>query len=342
MNDHAAHSSARTSKLNVLGLGEVDAAVYQILLQTPHRAPDDLADHLNTSSEAICRALGNLERLSLVRPSPKHPGAHRSVSPEVGLAALLDKHEADLVRRYREVDETRRAINSLAADYAQWRAARSKGETEIIDTIDDGHDQLENLTAGAQTEILSFRPGVFTPGAMDVCRAVDTDRIKPHVKRRTLYLDSINNSADGTGYVRQLIAGGADVRVTPVLPSFMVVFDARVAVLPVDVAEPRRVMVIRSEGVLSVLIDHFEQVWSGALPFGSAEAEPDATPASELSATELAVLKMLASGFTDEAVARRLDVSLRTVRRMMSRLMKMLGTRSRFETGARAAERGWI
>jgi len=54
------------------------------------------------------------------------------------------------------------------------------------------------------------------------------------------------------------------------------------------------------------------------------------------------VLKMLASGFTDEAVARRLDVSLRTVRRMMSRLMKMLGTRSRFETGARAAERGWI
>lgn len=342
MNSHAAQSTARTSKLNVLGLGEVDAAVYRILLQTPHRCPDDLANHLNTSSEAISRALGNLERLSLVRPSPKHPGAHRSVSPEVGLAALLDKHEADLVKRYREVDETRRAINSLAADCAQWRAAQSKGETEIIDVVDDGLDQLESLAASAEVEILSFRPGPVSPGAMEICRAVDIDRIKPDVKRRALYLDSVSNSADASGYARQLVANGADVRVTPVLPSFMVVFDARIAVLPVNVTEPRRMMVIRSEGVLSVLLDHFERVWSGALPFDGCEQQVEATPASELSATELAVLKMLACGFTDEAVARRLDVSLRTVRRMMSRLMKTLGTRSRFETGVRAAERGWI
>jgi DNA-binding NarL/FixJ family response regulator len=41
-------------------------------------------------------------------------------------------------------------------------------------------------------------------------------------------------------------------------------------------------------------------------------------------------------------VARRLDVSRRTVRRMMARLMKILGTRSRFEAGVRAAKRGWL
>jgi len=45
---------------------------------------------------------------------------------------------------------------------------------------------------------------------------------------------------------------------------------------------------------------------------------------------------------TDEAAARRLGVSLRTVRRWASHLADRLGARSRFQAGVRARERGWI
>ncbi|WP_155354621.1 LuxR C-terminal-related transcriptional regulator [Acrocarpospora macrocephala] len=51
---------------------------------------------------------------------------------------------------------------------------------------------------------------------------------------------------------------------------------------------------------------------------------------------------MLLEGQTDEGAARRLGLSLRTVRRSMSSLMTRLGARSRFQAGARAVQRGWL
>ncbi|MDJ0386171.1 hypothetical protein [Streptomyces sp. G-G2] len=45
---------------------------------------------------------------------------------------------------------------------------------------------------------------------------------------------------------------------------------------------------------------------------------------------------------TDEAAARRLGVSQRSVRRRMSALMERLHASSRFEAGLKAAQQGWL
>ncbi|MGW0771750.1 response regulator transcription factor [Streptomyces sp. NPDC002676] len=54
------------------------------------------------------------------------------------------------------------------------------------------------------------------------------------------------------------------------------------------------------------------------------------------------VLRLLASGYTDEQIAASLDVSKRTVSRKVSRMMQELNAQSRFEAGALAARRGWF
>jgi adenosylmethionine-8-amino-7-oxononanoate aminotransferase len=51
---------------------------------------------------------------------------------------------------------------------------------------------------------------------------------------------------------------------------------------------------------------------------------------------------LLDTGLTDEAAARQLGVSVRTVRRQMAALMGKLGASSRFQAGHKAAERGWL
>ncbi|GAA4992763.1 DNA-binding CsgD family transcriptional regulator [Nonomuraea thailandensis] len=56
-----------------------------------------------------------------------------------------------------------------------------------------------------------------------------------------------------------------------------------------------------------------------------------------ISAREWQVLQLLAQGCTDEMVARNLDVSLRTVRRVTADLMNRLGARSRFQAGLKAS-----
>ena len=54
------------------------------------------------------------------------------------------------------------------------------------------------------------------------------------------------------------------------------------------------------------------------------------------------LLQQLAAGAQDEQIARRLGVSLRTVRRRVADLMSELGAESRFQAGVEASKRGWI
>ena len=53
-----------------------------------------------------------------------------------------------------------------------------------------------------------------------------------------------------------------------------------------------------------------------------------------------ALLRMLTTGLTDEAAARRMGMSLRTYRRRVAELMRLLEAESRFQAGVRAGELG--
>ncbi|MFF5212658.1 hypothetical protein [Streptosporangium sp. NPDC000396] len=50
----------------------------------------------------------------------------------------------------------------------------------------------------------------------------------------------------------------------------------------------------------------------------------------------------MASGATDEAIARRLGLGRRTVVRRVSALQRTLGATTRFQAGVQAARRGWL
>lgn len=80
----------------------------------------------------------------------------------------------------------------------------------------------------------------------------------------------------------------------------------------------------------------FELAWQQATPLGQPVTD------GELTEGERALTRLLAAGMKDEAVARHLGVSLRTLRRRVSDLQERLGAASRFQLGVRAAQRGWV
>src|SRR5206468_3864766 len=59
-------------------------------------------------------------------------------------------------------------------------------------------------------------------------------------------------------------------------------------------------------------------------------------------AIEIEVIWLLAQGYTDEAVAKRLGVSPRTSRRSVNSVMRRLGAHSRFQAGAYAERSGLL
>ena len=54
------------------------------------------------------------------------------------------------------------------------------------------------------------------------------------------------------------------------------------------------------------------------------------------------LLALLASGLKDDAIARQLGLSTRTMRRRIRNLLDDLAAANRFQAGVQAARRGWL
>lgn len=80
----------------------------------------------------------------------------------------------------------------------------------------------------------------------------------------------------------------------------------------------------------------FEALWERSVPVRMT------APDGELPDDEERLLTLLASGATDRAASRALGWSERTVQRHITKLMRRLGARTRFQVAMEATRRGWI
>jgi DNA-binding NarL/FixJ family response regulator len=129
----------------------------------------------------------------------------------------------------------------------------------------------------------------------------------------------------------------------PVLPVRMLVFDRNKAIVSRHrTKNDPAALIIRDPDVAMVFARLFDTAWDYATPFEVCPEAETAADAVRLSATQQAILEGLAAGMTDEALAGRLQLSVRTCRRHISTLFELLGAESRFQAGALAARRGWL
>ncbi|GAA1267483.1 helix-turn-helix transcriptional regulator [Sphaerisporangium rubeum] len=314
------------------------ADVYRALLQHPEWGIGDIARHLSVPEERVREAFDLLADMALLRPSRNHPTLFRPVRPEVGLASLLAQTEAELQRRQQQIVDTRAAIAAIAMEYDAIHD-RERGSFERLEGLEQVRSRLEELAYAAQDECMSFMPGgAQTQEAMEASEPLDRQALERGVRIRTIYQDSFRNDADTLRYAQWLAGLGGQTRSSPTLPMSLLIVDRSVAMVPLNPRDPRLgAMEVSADGIVTALCALFEQVWAVAVPFGEARVDEHG-----LSPFEHELLLMLLDGQTDEGAARRLGVSLRTVRRTMSTLMARLDARSRFQAGARAVQRGWI
>lgn len=327
--------------LGRLGIGPDEEAVYRAMLQDGPGAVAGLAEALGWPEERAASALDRLAALSLVRPSADG-GPGRPVDPEVGLATLLAGQESELLEKERQIRASRIAMAGLLADIR----ATGQGVAEVrkLRTMEQIQSKIEHLATTCTGEIAAFVPGGGqSEQHLEAARPLDTATSDRGVRLRYIFLDSCRNSTATREYVAWLGERGGLVRTVPRLPLRMLIYDRCRAIVPMDAsAADRGALVLEGTGALTGLLALFEQTWQQAKPLGESAVEAVAGHASPLSPPERAVLDLLTEGFTDEAIARQLGVSVRTVRRLTADLMQRLGARSRFEAGVLAAGKGWV
>ncbi|CAM5560774.1 helix-turn-helix transcriptional regulator [Streptomyces atroolivaceus] len=326
--------------LTELGLDVAAEAVYRAMLSMPSANVAALARDLGASTDAVRRALDELSALALVRPSAEDPGRLWAVSPDIGMEILMARRQAQLTAQQERLDASRAAAVQLIAEYAELTPETRQPGVEQLVGLDRIRDRLVSLTHGTKDEVLSFSPdSVLTEAAIAASRPLNEELLGRGVRMRTVYLDSVRNSRPTIEHANWLAGMGGEVRTSALLPIRMLIVDRSTALIPVRSDDTAvGAAVLTGEGMLTALHALFESVWAAAQPL----ADAPACGADGLTAQQATIIRLLAEGHTDEAIAKRLGVSPRTARRMANELMERLSARSRFEAGARAVQRGWL
>ncbi|WP_233581060.1 helix-turn-helix domain-containing protein [Streptomyces triticirhizae] len=290
-------------------------------------------------AESVVRgSLDRLAELSLLRSSDAESGIS-PVSPQIGLEMLIASQQAEVSRMQQAVEESRAAVARFVAEHSSADQARKAAGVERLSGVDEVRLRLEELSAEISSETSSLAPGgPQSTSNREASRLITATLLARGIVVRTVYLDSVSNDPASLEHVTWLHQAGGEVRTAPTLPLRVQLIDRRIALLPLDPADSSRGAVLAVEpGIVAAVQTLFDTIWESARPLDS-EPEPSQKP----TARELAVLKMLSQGMTDEAIARKLAVSLRTERRIVSDLMAVLGAQTRFQLGQQAVRHGYL
>ncbi|WP_225796076.1 helix-turn-helix transcriptional regulator [Streptomyces aculeolatus] len=294
------------------------------------------------------QAMTRLVRLRLLRPGDR-PGWFLPVDPEQVVARLTEMRLREMYQEIQRLTQSRHVLTTLRAESAApaggGRAGAYGGEhgVEEIDRREDLINRVEELVFFAREEIVSVEPGfhLITDEVLKR-RAVEWRALKRGVRRRLVLPADTLRHPRVTEYVRELLARGGEVRVVEEISDQLSVYDGRVALMPKD---PKNVdegaLMVRGRGLVSTLSGLFEKVWEQAEDV-SVELREAAEPAPELSEAERRVLRMMCEVGKDETGARDLGVSVRTYRRHIADVLRVLGASTRAQAALLARERGWV
>ncbi|WP_129336376.1 helix-turn-helix transcriptional regulator [Cellulomonas endophytica] len=224
------------------------------------------------------------------------------------------------------------------AEARRIRSAAARGSILRYDDLEALSVRLEDEARGARRSIWSALPGgqydvtTLRSSWEDDVALISSGRAGPVVYQA----DSVRRP-EVMRYLTEFAAAGAQVRVAVRVPHRMILFDRRtvaVAVEPDTLAPPY--LVSTEPAVVQSFYLQFASLWRSAQRVGTG---PDDLLAES---TVREILEVMAAGVTDEVAAKQLGVSTRTVRRRMAAVMTVLGARSRFEAGVKAARSGWL
>ncbi|WP_282692711.1 LuxR C-terminal-related transcriptional regulator [Streptomyces sp. CC208A] len=330
---------------------DVVQELFRFLVAAPGSTLRHAQEQIQAEAEELGSAMDLLADHGLVRSSPAHP-VPVPVAPEVALARILEREEESLRRR---LDELRRKKSILAALSENLMAMQVAGRGGIGVTLLEGEGEvvsaLESAAVRARKEVLSMHPGVpLSANMLTESMERNHQALKRGVAMRSIHLDCMLRIPYGRAHLRHLQEAGAEVRVASVLPLRLIVVDGVLGYASTPPREGRfAALEFKGPEVVHVLLQMFEHCWvHGAVvppldePVSRGSQEPSGAADAELDERERALVRMLAEGLKDVAIARSLGVSSRTLRRLMTDVMDRLEADSRFQAGARAMARGWL
>jgi DNA-binding NarL/FixJ family response regulator len=329
-----AHDTARptpaASPWSAVGVSAIDELVYHAILHQPDAGAAGWALLTGAPPARIRESCNRLLTLGLLQP-PDSLGGIRAVDPRVAIRALIRRRETESELLAATAEEM-----STVYEAGLLREEPSR-LVEVVSGEGANAARLEELYARAEHEVCVFdTPPYLAPLTPQL--DLQADLLDRGVACRTVYAATALEDPDVLFHAWRMVELGEQARVLPAVPVKLLVVDGRRAMVPLTASGTGGycAAVVRHSGVTEALQKLFDLAWQQATPLGQPVGE------GELAEGERTLIRLLAAGMKDEAVARHLGVSLRTLRRRVSELQDRLGAASRFQLGVRASQLGWV
>lgn len=273
--------------------------------------------------------VAELIELGLINLTDGRLGANPPRAARGSVAIAANRKSRDLLQDAIEVEAFLNACMPAGGE--------SGSDGQSIEIIRDGAELMllsGTLPRQARREVLAVHtarfPGRYKGRYSQVYPSSAADV-------RVIYSQELIDTDSG----RRLIEACVDKenpRIHPSPPLKFKVIDGRMALLPFDDTAESGGLLIKAPSVCDLLVDYFEKLWNQSVP-------PDEVVKSgtgSLKPIQLRILALLADDMSDVAMARRLGLSERTLRRHVSDLLGRLGAVTRPGALAIALRRGLI
>jgi DNA-binding CsgD family transcriptional regulator len=319
--------------------------LYEIAVQDAAWTPAAVCRRLAWSSEEYTAAIQVLSELGLLVRTTATPSGWACVSSESALHHLLAADARRVAELIDQTTRTREAMVRMLTDFHPIHAMRLSGtQAQLVEGTTNIAAALEDAAQQAYEEVVSLHPRGVPEHMVEEGLTRDRRALRRGVAMRTVHLASSAALPHMTGYLREVQKAGGQVRTAVTLPHRLIVVDRHLAIVPATGSDGQQAaVVVYDPSLVEVFRSQFEHAWAQAAAFGTGvRAVRDELAEGRPDRRQQAVLRLLAEGLTDEAVARRLGVSARTVRRMVGELTSALGAASRFQVAVLAERAGWL
>jgi DNA-binding CsgD family transcriptional regulator len=322
------------ASFDVLGLSAVEERMYLELVRRGSETIRSAAEALGLPEDEAARVFAALEDKGMISRTAGPDPRMRPTPPAHAVSVLTMEVEQRLQR-------ARIAASTLDSEWKlRHHEAAVDDLVELVSGVDSLTRRVESLARQVEREFMGFVAApVYLAGPANV--DLTLEMLSRGVRTRAIYERAVFDAPGAPETIRRCAEAGEEARVIDRLPSKLLIIDGRTALLPVELGEvdaPPSAAILHSP-LADNLVALSEELWRRAVPLSGAA---DAAESDEVAADDRRLLELLVAGLSDDAIARQLGISRRTLHRRLRHLMDLTSTDSRVQLVWRATARGWL
>ncbi|MFE2556035.1 LuxR C-terminal-related transcriptional regulator [Streptomyces sp. NPDC059352] len=270
--------------------------------------------------------LRELQTLGLVAPSPTKPGQYVALDAQLAIRGHLAAEQAAFGRVARRMAGIA-ALDRLATRHDQARYWGGPA-SEFLPAPELMVARIEESVSRATTEVLTAQPGYRKRPVIESALRRDADLLLRGVRMQILYHASTRTNPHVRDYTSEVLGHGAEIRVLHGPFPQIIIIDAREAFIR-NVASgdenDQSGWHVRDLAAVMYMREAYLTDWLRAEAW---EPEPRQQSDEWLTEQQRQILRMLAEGFEQTRIGKKLGVSERTVAGHLANLRAQLGLKT--------------